>query len=467
MIELPQITVLIADTKNHAQAIYAIKKTLEQIKPAKVVFMTDRDFEIPEVTIVKIPTIKGKEDYSRVMVKESWKYFDTDFCLTIQHDGYCICGEAWKDEFLNYDFTASPWLYPDEDRNVGNGAFSLRSKKLATILGTDDFIEIVSPEDEIIGRLYRRYLEGKYDIKFAPESLAHTFAYELHEPYSKTFGFHSNFHPPFREIVVIRREGAFGDIIRLEPLLHYFWMKGYRVVLDTLPQFYELFRHHYFPVEAFGTLNQLLPYKLYDLNMAYEITPKQLHLKSYYDFCGITDGVIRNPRINFISDEQNKLFRQKFVVLHLDNRLQASRNIYGIDWDKVIGHLNEMGYLVFQVSKNECIETKAIQIRTLTENLLAYLISGCELFIGTDSGPSHVAVATGRKVIAFFGSVNPAYIHADLTNIKAIYQTVCDKPFCWHEVIGTTGTKCYIDDTAPPCTKFDTQQLLNAINEML
>lgn len=466
MIELPQITVLIADTKNYSQAIFAIKKTLEQIKPAKVVWMTDRDFDLPEVEIVKISRIKDKADYSRVMIKESWKYFDTDFCLTIQHDGYCLSGEAWNDEFLNYDFVAAPWLYPDPERNVGNGAFSLRSKKLATALGTDDFIEIVEPEDEIIGRLYRRYLEQKYDIKFAPEELAHTFAYELHEPYCKTFGFHAYFHPPYREVVVIRREGAMGDVIQLEPVMEYFWKKGCRVVLDTLPQFYELFRHHYFPIEPFGTMNKRLPHTVYDLNMAYEITPKQLHLKSYYDFCGIRDGELRNPKLHFVADNEGKLFK-KYIILHLDNRPQASRNIYGIDWKQIVQHLQDKGYLVIQIGKNEHIETGAVEMKTYTEGLMAFTICGCDLFIGIDSGPSHVAVATGRKVIAFFGSVNPAYIHADLKNIKPIYQTVCEKPFCWHETVGTTGTKCYIDNENPPCTKFNTQDLLDSINEML
>jgi len=248
MIELPQVTVIIVDTKNYAGAIHAIKKTLEQIKPAETIWFTDRyDFDLPGVTISPIAPIKSKADYSRFIIKGLWQSFKTSHCLVIQHDGYVINGSAWSDEFLKYDYIGAPWLYPDQDRNVGNGGFSLRSKELQIILTHED-VEIIEPEDEIIGRLYRRWLEERWSVKFAPEELAHKFSYELHEPYGPTFGFHGGFHPPFKPIVVVNRTGAMGDVIQVEPVLHAFHKQGYRVVLKTMPQFYSLFANHYFPV---------------------------------------------------------------------------------------------------------------------------------------------------------------------------------------------------------------------------
>lgn len=467
MIELPQVTVIIVDTLNYAGAICAIKKTLEQIKPAKTVWFTDRMFDLPNVEIRHIEPLKSKSDYSRFIIKGLAEAFETSHCLVIQHDGYVLDGSVWDNDFLNYDYIGAPWLYPD-DRNVGNGGFSLRSLRLQTTIWHDDFIEIVEPEDECIGRLFRRYLEHKWNIKFAPEDVAHRFSYELHEPYSKTFGFHGYFHPPFRPIVVVNRTGAMGDVIQTEPVLHAFWKLGYRVVLKTLPQFYSLFATHYFPIESFETLNKRLPYKYVDLDMAYEVKPKQLHLKSYYEIAGIQEEV-RNPILNYKADISIKFFKQKCAVIHLDKREQASRNIQGIDWSYIVAALKGRGYLVVQISKNEHqIAAGAIQINTVAEPMLAYIISGCDLFIGVDSGPSHIAVATGRKSILFFGSVNPDYIHADKSNMAVLHNhenKPCEKRFCWHETIGTTGTKCYIDDANPPCNKFDTKQLLEAINK--
>jgi len=471
MIELPNVTVIIVDTKNYAGAIHAIKKTLEQIKPAETIWFTDRGgFDLPGVTISPIAPIKSKADYSRFIIKGLAQAFKTSHCLVIQHDGYVINGDAWDNEFLKYDYIGAPWLYQDE-RNVGNGGFSLRSLTLQTALWQDDSIEIVEPEDEIIGRLYRRHLEYKWDIKFAPEYVAHRFSYELHEPYGKTFGFHGDFHPPFRPIVVVNRTGAMGDVIQVEPVLHAFHKQGCRVVLKTLPQFYALFAAHYFPVESYDTFNKALPYEYVDLDMAYEVTPKQLHLKSYYEISGI-HGEIRNAKLNYRATSEIKIFKQKYAVVHVDRREQPHRNADHVSWWKVTDHLKSKGYLVVQVGRNEGLNLEAIQMNTVEVPMMAYVIAGCDLFVGVDSGPSHVAVATGRKSVILFGSVNPNYIHADFEKIRPVVvhsqdKPVCATPFCWHDSISTTGRDCYINSFRPPCTEFGSERIINAINELI
>jgi ADP-heptose:LPS heptosyltransferase len=472
MIELPNVTVIIVDTKNYAGAIHAIKKTLEQIKPAETIWFSDRgDFDLPGVVISPIAPIKSKADYSRFLIKGLVDAFKTSHCLVIQHDGYVLNGDQWDDEFLKYDYIGAPWLYPDPDRNVGNGGFSLRSKALQTVLKYSDEIEIVEPEDEIIGRLYRRFLEEKEGLVFAPEKVAHKFSYELHEPYGPTFGFHGYFHPPFKPVVVVNRTGAMGDVIQVEPVLHEFHKQGYRVVLKTLPQFYSLFANHYFPVESFDTLNKALPYKEVDLDMAYEINPKQLHMKSYFEIAGIS-GDISKPKLNYNASSDIKIFRQKYVVIHVDRREQPHRNADHVAWWKVTDYLKSKGYLVVQIGKNDSLNLDAIQINTIEIPMMAYVIAGCDLFIGVDSGPSHVAVATGRKSVILFGSVNPMYIHSDFENIRPIVvhspdKPVCSIPFCWHNSITTTGQDCYVSSFRPPCTEFGSERIINAINELI
>ena len=98
--------------------------------------------------------------------------------LIIQHDGFVLSADNWREEFFNYDYIGAPWIgyFKDQPQfNVGNGGFSLRSKKLLDILAEDDHIELGKPEDAIIGRQYREYLESK-GIKFAPEEIAGKFA---------------------------------------------------------------------------------------------------------------------------------------------------------------------------------------------------------------------------------------------------------------------------------------------------
>lgn len=467
------ITLAIVDTAFHGGSIAALKKSMAQASFAKVIFCTDRHFNIPGVDIVKISPIRSKREYSKFIVYELYKHFETDFVWIIQHDGFILDIEQWDDDFLNYDGIGAKWIYED-GRNNFNGGFSIRSKKLQTILGTDPMISVYDPEDSVICRLYRRYLEEVHSIKFPPDELCDKFSFELNEPTQKTVGYHGNFWPPFQETVVIKRTAALGDCIMTEPLLHYFHKKGYRVVLETLPQFYELFRSHYFSVIPFGQLNPKIPYTYVNLDMSYESDPKKLHLKAYYEFAGVPESEmeIRNPKLNFVVDHTNTLFPQKYVVIHIDKRAQPGRNIYGVNWKYAVDALKEKGFLVIQIGKGEAEDIGAIRMQTLAEPMMAYLIAGCDCFIGVDSGPANVALATGRKMIVFHGSVNPEYIYPDMSKIKVITNhseesPICNDAYCWHSVIGCDGKTCYIDSATPPCTKFTTTQLLNAINEML
>jgi ADP-heptose:LPS heptosyltransferase len=108
----------------------------------------------------------------------------------------------------------------------------------------------------------------------------------------------------------------------------------------------------------------------------------------------------------------------------------------------------------------------------MSENFLAYVIAGADLFIGIDSGPAHIASGFDVPSILFFGNVNPKVAYPDLSNKHIITNhekeiPICDKPYCWHTVVnGISGVPCYIDQENPPCTSFKTKELINAITDM-
>ena len=110
MIELPRMTTIAIDCYNYGLATAALQKCNEQVKAARTVLLTDIPLEIDGIEVVQIPTISSKEQYSEFCIKELYKYFDTDFVLVVQHDGYILNGDAWNDEFYNYDYIGAPWL---------------------------------------------------------------------------------------------------------------------------------------------------------------------------------------------------------------------------------------------------------------------------------------------------------------------------------------------------------------------
>jgi ADP-heptose:LPS heptosyltransferase len=376
---------------------------------------------------------------------------------------------------LQYDYIGSPWLYTD-GKNVGNGGFSLRSRLLQIFLANDEFINASDPEDQAIGRLYRDYLIKTYSIKFAPEDLADQFAYELRTPIYDTFGFHGAFHKPYQPTVVIKRTAAMGDVILVEPVLHYFYKNGYRVVLDTLDQFYMLFVNHYFPVHHPKKIDgRLLPSaEHYNLDMAYEAFPTQNRLKSYYQFCGIKDGEMRNPKLSLGFELHNGTkLSIKFCVIHLEGIRQSGRNVFGVDWESVVANIQARGYTVFQVGKrNVPLIKNAIYLNTMNENFLCWVVGTADFFIGIDSGVSHVASAFNVPSILFFGNTNPEIVHPDLSNKTILTRHVssnpiCNKPYCWHEQIGVESNECYVDAQLPPCAKYTTAQVLEAVDKII
>jgi len=174
------------------------------IERAASISQRDIDFGAVKVITDDLFTIGGnneqrRKDYSKFMLKELTKHFTTSHILTIHADGYVVNFKAWSDEFLQYDYIGATWLYKD-GMNVGNGGFSLRSKKLCDILATNDIdVNLMHPEDHCICRTYRPSLEKDFGIKFAPEEVANRFSIEAYgssaihgaNMYSGQFGFHS------------------------------------------------------------------------------------------------------------------------------------------------------------------------------------------------------------------------------------------------------------------------------------
>jgi hypothetical protein len=62
----------------------------------------------------------------------------------------------------------------------------------------------------------------------------------------------------------------------------------------------------------------------------------------------------------------------------------------------------------------------------------AALLSQCQLFVGSDSGPVHLAVAVGTPTIGLFGPLNPAYLIAPSPNFIPLWSEV-ECRGCWSD----------------------------------
>lgn len=464
------ITLIAVTGVKHGETISSLKKCMQLVDFTAVKLLTNIDVEIDGIECINVGGLNSVQDYSKFIIKELYKYFDTSHCLICQHDSWILSPESWRDEFLNYDIVGAPGIYIDGRQNL-NGGFAIRSHYLQKVIANDKSIQIFHPCDEVICRLYRNYIIEKYTIKFCPDEISERFSFELREPIFHTFGFH-NFHwQPYKPHVVIDRQGAMGDLIMAIPVMDYYNEKGYQVVVNTQPELMHIFFNHPYLIKHISQLNpNLIPKKIIDLNMSYESKPKQRVLETYYEFAGIKDGEIRNSRLYVNMTHEQRLFK-KYIVFHIDRTGMKYRDCYGVNWGFVAWHFTtRMGYTCIQVGKGSHEEV-GTYFHTETKEMLMYLLAGSEAVVGIDSGVAQLSVALDRPTVIMTGSVNLALRYCNFDKIEVIKNT-CPNPeyeYCYHsQESSVTGSKCKIDEDSPVCTRHFTEwQVIGALNKLL
>lgn len=197
MLELPDVTLACVDTREPAFALWAMRRTMSDIRFGDVVLFTEaaRLAERPEairVVDVRVDTI---EAYSHFMLRGLAGPTHTSHVLVVQWDGFVTRPQRWSSDFLHWDYIGARWHDRPRDRSVGNGGFSLRSRRLLLAL-QDPALRISHPEDLCICAENRPLLEQQHGIRIAPPEVAERFAYERMAPEQPTFGFHGLFNLP-------------------------------------------------------------------------------------------------------------------------------------------------------------------------------------------------------------------------------------------------------------------------------
>lgn len=212
------ISISCVETVNYLGAVKAIKSTLANTPANKVYWISDRP--CPEtlrcpVEWLRVAPVGSRVFcywYSHITLRLLPSVVNTDFNILVQADGYAVNHEAWTDEFLNYDYIGAPWLWWEPHEQIGNGGFSLRSRRLYDALlawwpgyRNQDWPDLhpkyYNPngregimEDNLIAGPFRPELERR-GCRFAPVDLAHRWSIEGSESYTspwfrKSLGFH-------------------------------------------------------------------------------------------------------------------------------------------------------------------------------------------------------------------------------------------------------------------------------------
>ena len=229
MKKLDNVTLFGLDCVNIGRLIKAAEICCEDFEFAEIKLLSS----IPSdnKNVVKIDPVESIREYSQFMLKELNNFINTEFVLIIQYDGFILNSAAWDDDYLKYDYVGAP-LWVEDKLVVGNGGFSLRSKKLLDILQNNPSINIedepshkyAENEDWIISVIEREYLESQ-DIKFAPVDLAHKFSFEKNKEYGAKwngqFGFHGLKWTDISDWIMEHPEYNIKNELREKPADHF------------------------------------------------------------------------------------------------------------------------------------------------------------------------------------------------------------------------------------------------------
>lgn len=192
----------------------SLLRTLDKVNPLYGAYIICP--QKPATTSPNINVIEEKIDinYSLWLLKRLNDYLDDGHLLVHQWDSCVIDETKWSNEFLDYDYIGALWAI-DGTKLVGNGGFSLRSKKflvncttIADSLPVGEFI--LGNEDYHACHTAYNYMI-KRGVQFPSFELARQFSVERPTRFTphnyndlstyKSFGFHGDFNTAGMEYI--------------------------------------------------------------------------------------------------------------------------------------------------------------------------------------------------------------------------------------------------------------------------
>lgn len=193
MLKLPNVTLIALTGRNLADHERAVEISSQGIEWGARKVIYDRDCD-------------SIDKWNYKIIYELHNYVQTDFAMLIHADGYPINPNAWRPEFLEYDYIGAPWPLPRDDYSyltpdgelirVGNSV-SIRSKRILELpsrlnLPWKHYYGNTN-EDGFLCCHNRRILEEN-GCRFAPLEVARFFSreHDIEENRGlETFAFHA------------------------------------------------------------------------------------------------------------------------------------------------------------------------------------------------------------------------------------------------------------------------------------
>jgi len=205
-LNLPDVTVIAFENVDISKIEHPLKLINHYCDVGACKLLTSLDVSIPidaNVEVVKIrPTTY--HDYNNFNIKDCGEslgfvgdYVETSHMLMVHHDGYILNPGAWASDFYLWDYIGAPSIGMSDEFGspwgVGNGGFSLRSKRLLSFMKNSPVFNAYDSrsnihDDGFICMTNRSYLHNN-GFRIAPYDVAIKFSVE-NMKWQNQFGAH-------------------------------------------------------------------------------------------------------------------------------------------------------------------------------------------------------------------------------------------------------------------------------------
>ena len=200
-LHLPDVTLVAIDSICHELTARAVKECLDKAQFGAVKIFTDNraPFQAAfDSEIIEAPTFASLDEVMIYLWYQVPQHIATSHALVVQWDSGIISEACWSERFLQFDYVGAPWGWYGDQYEVGNGGFSLRSRRLMRFVAKrkQDF-PLGHPEDDVLCRRYRKNLERR-GFRWCPNDLALQFSFEWtgFSGIDRHFGYHGVFNWP-------------------------------------------------------------------------------------------------------------------------------------------------------------------------------------------------------------------------------------------------------------------------------
>jgi len=197
---LPEVTLCAIDTRSPTLALAALQRSMASIGFARALLLGHCDLGEQAgdgIERIDIGPIESLSAYSDFMLSRLLPWVETSHVLVVQWDGFVADAARWDPAFLEVDYLGGRRRKAPEGHFVGNGGFSLRSRRLLQALQDPQIAgRLHHPEDICISQTLRTDLERRHGIVYGSLEMARRFSYENEVVSHQCFGFHGMVNLP-------------------------------------------------------------------------------------------------------------------------------------------------------------------------------------------------------------------------------------------------------------------------------